>query len=127
MSVSVVRACWASIWEAVSCSHGAATASKRCEPAAQIMMVAILTQVSATESSTVAARKPRLKRRRVSRHSHHCAARRKNTAATKPDSGTHCGRVSAFCSCVTLALVRRKSSRASGRMSSRMSVEALDM
>src|SRR5690625_87842 len=73
--VSVVRACWAAMREVVNELHGVEASSKAWEPADQVAILAIETQKIARVISEVAVTKPRLSRRRVTRHSHHCASR----------------------------------------------------
>ena len=125
--VSEVRACCASIREAVSESHGREAVSKPWWPVDQVARLDSATQEMAKKSSTLAVKKPRLKRRRVWRHSHHWATARKKSAAKRPESGTHCGEVSFCCCWFTLAVVSWNSSEAAGRIRSRISAEALDI
>ena len=125
--VSEVRICCASMREAVRESHGRETVSNPWWPEAHVARLAPAAHTKAVKSSTVAATKPRLRRRRVSRQSHHCASPKKMRAATSPDSGTHCGRVRRCCWWETFSEVRAKSSEAAGRIWVRMSADALDM
>src|SRR5699024_3426438 len=125
--VSVVRACWAAIREVVSELQGLEASSKAWDPADQVAILAMETQNIAKVISEVAVTKPRLSRRRVTRQSHHCARSRKNTAAKRPESGTHCGDVRLRCSSATREEVMENSREAAGRISSRMTAEALDM
>src|SRR5699024_10182665 len=98
-----------------------------CAPAVQVAICAKPTQKIAKVISEVAVTNPRLRRRRVTRHSHHWASSKKITAASRPDSGTHCGAVKLRCSSATRLEVIVNSREAAGRISSRIIAEALDI